>query len=75
MSLEKMDELFGITDDLIRIMNENERDRAASRTLPEIDGAGLTSLYTDATTIISSGSASEKRNTGSSRSEVPPYRI
>lgn len=70
-----MDELFGITDDLIRIMDENQRERAASRTVPRIDGLGLDCLCIDASTLTSSGGASEKRNTVSSRSEVPPYRI
>lgn len=78
MSLEKMDELFGITDDLLRIMDENQRERAASRTVPEIalDDVGLAGLYTNATTLIAPVKASEKRDAGSSRTkETPPYRI
>lgn len=31
MSLEKMDALFGITDDLLAIMEESQRGRAASQ--------------------------------------------
>lgn len=73
MSLEKMDELFGITDDLLRIMDENQRERAASRTVAELDDVGLVSLYTNATTVTASGDVSGKRNTRSSISrEQPP---
>lgn len=78
MSLEKMDELFGITDDLLRIMDENQRERTASRTAPELtpDGMGLASLYTNAATLVASVGAAEKRDTGSSRSKnSTSYRI
>lgn len=68
MSLEKMDELFGITDDFLRIMDENQRERAASTMGTGQDQVvGLSSLLTTAT-------ASEKRNTGSSN-DVPVYRV
>lgn len=64
MSLENMDELFGITDDFLRIMDENQRERAASSTaVGEDQVVGLSSLAAQAT-------ASEKRNTGSSK-ELP----
>ncbi|ROW02818.1 hypothetical protein VSDG_01820 [Cytospora chrysosperma] len=68
MSLEKMDELFGITDDLLRIMDENQRERAASRTGPsQSQVIGLESLATAAI-------GSEKRNTGSSN-DMPVYSV
>lgn len=69
MSLEKMDELFGITDDMLRIMNENQRERAASREVPELvlNDVGLASFYTTATTMAASADTSEKIDTGSSR--------
>ncbi|ROW09201.1 hypothetical protein VPNG_05762 [Cytospora leucostoma] len=68
MSLEKMDELFGITDDFLRVMDENHRERAASRTAAgEAQVAGLGSLAKMAT-------ASGERNNESSK-ELPIYRV
>jgi hypothetical protein len=68
MSLEKMDELFGITDDFLRIMDENQRERAASRTgASQNQVVGLEGLATTAM-------GSEKRNTGSSN-DVPVYSV
>lgn len=68
MSLEKMDELFGITDDFLRMMDESQQERAASRTgAGQNQVVGLSSLITSATT-------SEKRNTDSSN-DVPVYRV
>ncbi|KUI71373.1 putative quinate permease [Cytospora mali] len=61
MSLEKMDELFGITDDFLRVLDENQRERAASSTGTGQDQVvGLSSL-------MRTGTGSEKRNTGSSK--------
>lgn len=69
MSLEKMDALFGITDDLLRIMDENQRERAASRTaVGGFDTLMPSSLYT-ATTVAG---PVDKRHTGSSTSKDEP---
>lgn len=68
MSLEKMDELFGITDDFLRVMDENHRERAASRMAAgETQVAGRGSLTKMAT-------ASGERQNESSR-ELPVYRV
>lgn len=78
MSLEKMDELFGIMDDLLRILDENQRERVTSKRVPELalGNLGLTSLYTNATTPVLSVGAPEKRDEGLPRpEESPPYRI
>lgn len=77
MSLEKMDALFGITDDLLRIMDENQRQRAAaSRTAAEgLDTLVPGSVYT-ATTVAETAGEYDKRHTGSSGSkEEPIYRL
>lgn len=72
MSLEKMDELFGITDDLLKIMDERQRGRAESRT-----AAGPASLFTAATTVVVPGEMFEKRNTEAcrSRNTSPVYHV
>lgn len=73
MSLEKMDELFGITDDLLRMMDENQRERAASRTAAREAVHG--SIYT-VTTVAVLSSDLDKRHTGSSGSKDEPiYRL
>lgn len=76
MSLEKMDALFGITDDLLRIMDENQRERAASRTTAKgLDTLVPGSVYT-ATTVAETAGEYEKRHTGSSGSKDEPiYRL
>lgn len=76
MSLEKMDALFGITDDLLRIMDENQRERAASRTAAEeLDTLVPGSIYT-ATTVAGPADEFDKLHTGSSRSkDEPVYRV
>lgn len=79
MSLEKMDELFGITDDMLRIMDENQRERAASRAVPELvlSDVGLASFHNNATTMVASAGTSEKINTVSSKAKIhdPAYLI
>lgn len=76
MSLEKMDELFGITEDLMRVLDDNQRERAASRAAAGGNDLGLGSLYTTATAIPAFAEESEKKNTGSSRPrDEPPYRL
>ena len=68
MSLENMDELFGITDDFLRIMDENQLERVAGSTgSGEHQVVGLSSLAAQAT-------ASDKMNTGSSK-DVPVYKL
>lgn len=77
MSLEKMDGLFGITDDLLRMMDESHRERTASRNATgELDILVPGSSYT-ATTIMARPSIDlDKRHTGSSRSkDEPVYRL
>lgn len=79
MSLEKMDELFGITDDMLRIMDENQRERAASRAVPELvlSDVGLASFYANATAMADSAGTSEKIDPGSLRAKGrdPAYLI
>lgn len=76
MSLEKMDALFGITDDLLRIMDENHRERSASRTAAQgSDTLVPGSVYT-ATTVAEAAGEYDKRHTGSSGSKDEPiYRL
>lgn len=76
MSLEKMDDLFGITNDLLRMMDENQRERAASRNVAgELDTCVPGSSYT-ATTVIGPSSDLDNRHTESSRSKYEPiYRL
>lgn len=76
MSLEKMDALFGITDDLLRIMDENQRERVASRTAAEgLDTLVPGSVYT-ATTVAETAGEYDKRHTGSLGSKDEPiYRL
>lgn len=73
MSLEKMDGLFGITDDLLRMMDESQRERAASRNAAgEFDTLAPGTSYT---AIRTSGDL-DKRHTGSSKSkDEPVYRL
>lgn len=72
MSLEKMDALFGITDDLLRVMDENQRERTASRNATgELDTWVPGSSYT-ATIVTGPSSDLDKRHTGSSRSKDEP---
>ncbi|KAF3771015.1 hypothetical protein M406DRAFT_35556 [Cryphonectria parasitica EP155] len=77
MSLEKMDELFSITEDLLRIMDENQRERAESRTTAAQQNATwMGSLYTSASRMPTFMETPEKRYTGSSRSpDEPIYRL
>lgn len=76
MSLEKMDQLFGITDDLLRIVDDDRRERIASRTA-EGDIMGLGSLSNATAPAIGRVNFSEKRNMGSSssRDQSPVYRV
>lgn len=76
MSLEKMDGLFGITDDLLRMMDESQRELTASRNAArELDTLVPGSSYT-ATTVTRPSGELDKRHTGSSRSkDEPVYRL
>ncbi|KAJ4425197.1 hypothetical protein N0V82_000006 [Gnomoniopsis sp. IMI 355080] len=76
MSLEKMDDLFGITDDLLRMMDDNQLERAASRNAAgKLDTLVPGSSYT-ATAVAGPSIDLDKRHTGSSRSKDEPlYRL
>lgn len=76
MSLEKMDELFGITDDLMRIIDDNRRERAVSSTA-EGTVVGLASLSNAAAPASGRAGVLDKRNAGSasSRDQSPVYRV
>lgn len=76
MSLEKIDGLFGITDDLLRMMDESQRERTAGRNAAgEFDNLVPGSSYTATTVAMSSGDL-DKRHTGSSRlKDEPVYRL
>lgn len=76
MSLEKMDGLFGITDDLLRMMDESQRERTASRSATE-ELATLVPGSSYTATIMARASVDlDKRHTGSSRSkDEPVYRL
>lgn len=76
MSLEKMDDLFGITDELMRVLNDDRRERAAG-SRAEGDVMGLGSLLNVVAPAIGRADISEKRNTGSSSShdQSPVYMV
>lgn len=76
MSLEKMDGLFGITDDLLRMMDESQRERTASRNAAgDFDALAPGSSYMSTTVARPSGEL-DKRHTGSSKSkDEPVYRL
>lgn len=77
MSLEKMDDLFGITDDLLRMMDEDQRERAASRSAAgKLDTLVPGSSYTATTSAGPSVGDLDKRHTATSRSkEELMYRL
>lgn len=76
MSLEKMDELFGITDDLLRMMDESRREHAASRTtVGALHTLVPVSLYT-ATAVAGPRSDLDKRRAGLLMpKDEPAYRL
>ncbi|KAJ4389358.1 hypothetical protein N0V93_006825 [Gnomoniopsis smithogilvyi] len=77
MSLEKMDDLFGITDDLLRMMDENQRERAAMRSAAsELETLVVPGRSYMATTMAGSNGNLDKQHTGPSRSiNEPVYQL
>ncbi|PSS00825.1 galactose-proton symporter [Coniella lustricola] len=79
MSLEKMDKLFGITDDFLRVVDENKRERAASRmaVAEEANSTFLTaSLRAGVPALPTLAEASEKLHAGSMQwKDEPVYRL
>lgn len=76
MSLEKMDELFGITDDLLRVVDNGRRQRTATSTASG-DVMGLGNLSNVIAPAGGQADISEKRNMVSShsRDRSPVYRM